>query len=89
MIRTLRQAAILAVIAQEGFFADYGTYSTDADSLHLPERTDIAYVILSASKRQWFGMLVDSRTLTTCAIGVGYQPPGWVEGSARCVIGAS
>jgi hypothetical protein len=73
-----------AVIAQETYYADHGRYSDRADSLKTPKLEGLSFGILSGDNRHWFGLVVDPKTRVTCAVGVGYQPPGWEEARARC-----
>lgn len=70
--------------AQEGYYADHGTYAAEASALSTSAIGSAQAVILEADKRHWFGLLIDPTHGTTCAGGVGYQPPGWREATPRC-----
>lgn len=84
VLRTLRNAGRVAIQAQEAYYADHDTYAGRSDALAAPELSVVRLVIVASDKRHWFGLLIDPRTGTTCATGVGYQPPGWEEAVSRC-----
>jgi hypothetical protein len=88
-LRTLRNAARIAILAQEAYYASHAAYADRSDVLPVPELSALRLVIVASDKRHWFGLLIDPGTGTTCATGVGYQPPGWEEAIARCSSPAS
>jgi hypothetical protein len=70
--------------AQEGYYAEHGTYAAETSALPTSALGSANAVILEADKRHWFGLLVAPTHGTTCAGGVGYLPPGWREATPRC-----
>ena len=88
-LRVLRNGLRVAIQAQEAYYADHSTYANRAEALSAPELAGLRLIVLVSDKRHWFGLVTDPRTGTTCATGVGYQPPGWQEAVSRCSTSAS
>ena len=83
-LHAIRNASRAAIQAQEAYYAAHATYASRSEALTAPGLSGIHLVVLESDKRHWFGLLIDPRTGTTCATGVGYQPPGWQEAVSRC-----
>lgn len=81
---SLRAAFSAVVMAQEGFYADHGSYADHQEGLRLTGLTSGRLVLVSGDKRHWIGLLIDDPTGTTCAAGVGYVPAGWHDAVPRC-----
>lgn len=82
--RPLRDAFSNVLLAQEGYYVDAGRYAGRGSDLRLIGMPDARLVIISADKRHWVGLLIDNQTGATCALGVGYEPPGWHDAVPQC-----
>jgi hypothetical protein len=77
-LSTLKSALRNLVVAQENFFADHGTYTTDVSALGLYRRggpRDSIWVqVVNAGGRSWNGRAIhQGAKLKSCVIYVGYK----------------
>lgn len=73
--------------AQEGYWADYGTYTSDLAALNFFASVGVTVEIISASARGWHGQTRHERLDITCQIYLGIipdPPSGVIEGEVRC-----
>jgi hypothetical protein len=73
------------MMAQEVFYSNHASYTTDADSLAFTPATGAEVLILHGDKRRWAAILYDRKAGSTCGISVGFPAPaGWVDGYPFC-----
>ncbi|HEV8599791.1 MAG TPA: hypothetical protein VGQ69_10560 [Gemmatimonadales bacterium] len=73
------------LMAQELFYSQHASYTSQPDSLRAPLESGAELVLLYGNKRHWAGILFDRKTKTTCGVSVGSPaPPGWIDGLPFC-----
>ncbi len=71
--------------AQEMYYANYGRYADNADSLEVRGVAGLKPFLLHGDAQSWVGGAIDRRSRRGCAVGVGNRTPaGWLEGGLKC-----
>ena len=74
-----------AIVAQEMYYAQHGTYAGERDTLSWSSPGGDRLWVVRGDKRGWAGVLLPADHGHICGVGIGADvPPGWGEGDPVC-----